>query len=76
MRTGHWGARNLSPRVAEMDPLSHFPRLHQVAEALKPAKDRVGERRCLGCGRLFISASCGNRICENCRIRVAFHTVA
>jgi hypothetical protein len=66
----------LSPRVAELDPLAHFLRLHKAAEAARPAKDRIAERKCLGCDKQFMSAGCGNGICENCRIRVTFHTVA
>jgi hypothetical protein len=64
-RPGTWSARNLPPHVSEMDPLAHFAKLHRVAEAAKPAKDRVEGRRCLGCGKMFVSAGCANRLCQN-----------
>ena len=49
-----------------LDEISKLRAVILDEEARKPAKKRPGERRCLTCGKVFVSAWCGNRTCAPC----------
>jgi len=40
--------------------------MREADRAALPTRKQPGDRHCLGCGRLFASEWCGNRLCTSC----------
>ena len=61
-RRGNKTARN---RNREQD-VNVLRVMREVERAALPPRKQPGDRRCLGCGGLFESKWCGNRLCMSC----------
>jgi hypothetical protein len=42
--------------------------MREADRAALPLRKRSADRRCLGCGALFESVWCGNRLCTTCKV--------
>jgi hypothetical protein len=40
--------------------------MREADRAALPPRKQPGDRHCLGCGALFLSLWCGNRLCKRC----------
>ena len=57
-------------RTGPRGPRAHnktHHRIPKVEDTDRPLRLRAAYRKCLGCGKLFESAHCGNRLCEACK---------